>query len=100
MPKMNLTITHALSQEEAMTRVTTLLPELKRQHGDKISNLQERWSGNRCDFSFSAMGFGVSGDITVQSDSIVLNGSLPFAASFFKGKIEETIRAKAKEVLR
>lgn len=99
MPKMNLTVTHRLSQEEALRRVQGLLEDLRSQYSDQISDLREQWNDNKCQFSFSASGFSVSGTLTVTSSNVELSGDLPWAASLFKGKIESTIRERAEELL-
>ena len=99
MPKLSMTIPHRLKQDEALRRIKTLLNEVKGQFADKISDLREEWNGNTGKFSFSAMGFSVSGTLTVKSSEVELSGNLPFAASFFKSKIEETIRERAETLL-
>ena len=99
MPKLNMTITHHLTQDEALKRIKTLLGEVKNQFADKISELNEKWNGNTGNFSFSAMGFSVSGTLIVSPSEVKLSGNLPFAANFFKGKIESTIRERAEILL-
>ena len=99
MPKLNLQVKHSLQSDEALKRIRTLLSEVKNQYSDKISNLSEKWSGNVGEFSFDAMGLSVSGTLEVKADSIDLKGNLPFAASFFRGKIESTIRERAEKLL-
>ena len=99
MPKFNMTIGHNLSQDEALARIKGLLGEVKTEFADKVSNLKEDWSGNRGIFSFSAMGFNVSGVITVHESGVDLAGKFPFAALPFKGKIEATIRERAEKLL-
>lgn len=99
MAKLNMAVSHRLAQDEAVTRVKTLLGEVKKQFADKITDLHEEWDGNTGKFSFSAMGFSVSGTLTVKSSEVELSGNLPFAASFFKGKIESTIRERAETLL-
>ena len=94
-----MSIRHKLPQDEALFRIKGLLGEIKQQHGDQISDLQEDWSGNIADFSFKAAGFGVSGTLEVTSSDVKLKGKLPFAANFFKGKIESTIRKRAQNLL-
>ena len=100
MPKMNMVVPHNLGKEEALVRIKKLLGELKTQYGDQIQNLQESWSGDEGMFSFSAMGFSVSGKLVVGPSRVELTGNLPFAALPFKGRIERTIRERAVELLR
>ena len=99
MPKLNMAVSHRLTQDEAVFRIKALLGEVKKEHADKISNLREEWNGNTGTFSFSAMGFSVSGTLIVKPSEVELSGSLPFAASFFKGKIESTLRERAETLL-
>jgi hypothetical protein len=100
MSHFNMSVPHQLSQEEALKRIQGLLGETKKEHGDKISNLQEKWDGNTGDFSFTIMGFAVAGSLTVMPASIDIDAQLPLAASFFKGKIEKLISEKAAQLLR
>lgn len=99
MPKLNISVQHRLAQEEALNRIKGLLGQVKNQFADKITDLRENWNGNTGTFSFSAMGFSVSGTLTVKPSEVELNGNLPFAASFFRGKIESTIRERASTLL-
>ena len=99
MPKLEMTIPHKLSQEEALKRIKTLLGEVKKQFANKISNLLEEWGGNVGKFSFSTLGFNVSGRLIVSQSQIELLGNIPFAAVLLKGKIESVIRERANALL-
>lgn len=99
MPKLNMAMPHKLSQDEALRRIKTFLGEVKAQFADKIGDLREQWNENTGTFSFSAMGFSVSGTLTVKGSEVELSGDLPFAAAFFRGKIESTIRKRAESLL-
>ena len=99
MPSLEMSIPHKLTREEARRRIQDLLPKMKNDYGDQIKNLHEEWNGDTGSFSFSVMGFAVSGTLTVKDASVDLDGSLPFAATFFKGKIKSVIEEKAHEVL-
>ncbi len=99
MSKLSMSLKHRLSQEEALSRIKLRLSQLKNEHGDKISDLRENWSGNSCRFSFKAKGFTVFGTLEVGRTEVTLNGELPFLAGMFKGTIEETIRQHAQKLL-
>ncbi len=99
MPKLNMTIPHQLRQDEALKRIQSLFEEVKNQFADKISNLREEWKECTDTFSFSIMGFSVSGTLSVNPCEVNLSSNLPFAISFFKGKIESTIQERAKRLL-
>lgn len=100
MPGINVSVPHQLPQDEALSRVKGLLGQVKAQFSDKVSDLQESWTGYVGTFSFSAMGFPVSGTFTVGASEVILQSTLPFAALPFKGKIESTIRERAAILLR
>ncbi len=99
MSRLKMSVPHELSQDEALRRIKNLLEEVKTQFSDKISNLYEQWDGYEGNFGFSAMGFSVSGTLTVEDDEVEISGNLPLAAMFFKGKIESTIRERAEALL-
>jgi len=99
MPKVNVAVPHSLTQDEAVKRIRNLLNDVKAQFADKISDLHEEWDGNMGKFSFSAMGFPVSGTLTVKTAQVEISGDLPFAATLFKGKIESTIKNRAETLL-
>ena len=99
MPKLKMTIPHQLRQDEALKRIQGLFGEMKDQFADKISNVREEWKEYTDTFSFSVMGFSVSGTLRVNSCEVELSSNLPFAVSFFKGKIESTIQERAKRLL-
>lgn len=99
MPKLNMSVPHQLSKEEAMTRIRTIFQKLKSEHAGRIDDLQEQWTDDGGTFKFSAMGFPVSGSLAVTPADIKISGDLPFAATFFKSRIESTIRDRASELL-
>jgi hypothetical protein len=99
MPSMTITVPHQLSQDEAMRRIQNLLSEVKRDHGDRVSDLTETWSANHGEFSFKAMGFSLSGRIDVKPDEVVMKGNYPLAAMPFRGRIESMVRERAEKLL-
>jgi hypothetical protein len=92
MPNLNLTIPHNLSQDEALRRIKDAIAQVKFQHSGNVEDLQENWNGHVGTFSGSAMGQSASGTITVNPSEIIFDLTLPFAATFFKSKIEAGIR--------
>ncbi|MBS1528162.1 MAG: polyhydroxyalkanoic acid system family protein [Bacteroidetes bacterium] len=99
MPTLEISIPHNLPQQEALQRIKRLLSETKREHGDKIQNLTETWNGNEGNFSFKAMGYDISGTLTVTPATVELAGKIPFAVSLFKGQITKMINEKAGQLL-
>jgi len=76
MPKLNLAVSHGLTKDEAVKRIQNLLNDVKTQFADKITDLHEEWDGNIGTFKFSAMGFPVSGKLTVTTSQVEISGNL------------------------
>ena len=99
MPSLTISTPHALTTEEATARLKTFFEKLKARHQDKVSNLLEQWIDNKLEYSFSTYGFNIKGDLTVEPGEVKVNGSLPFAAMMFKGKIEQSVREELEKRL-
>ncbi len=97
---MKVAVRHKLSTNDARKRISKLIFMLKKEYKDNISNVTEKWTGNKNSFSFRMKGLKITGYILVQQNSVSVNGKLPFMAMPFRGMIEETIRKKAIELLR
>lgn len=91
----NMVVNHSLATEEALSRVRTLLGDVKMRHADKIEALEEVWDGNTGNFTLTAMGYTISGTLVVELEKVELYGNIPFPASLAKGKIETMIREQA-----
>jgi hypothetical protein len=87
------------SKEDAIKRTKDLVQQIKVDYGEKISNLEENWNGNTATFSFTIRGYTIAGTAVVTQSGIDLEGDLPWALSFFKGKIEKTVKERAQEFL-
>jgi len=99
MPQMTMSIPHQLSQQEASARIRKLLHTLREEHAGRVTDLREAWTDEGATFSFSAMGFAVSGSLAVTSADVRLAAELPFAASLFRSQIEGAIRERAAALL-
>jgi hypothetical protein len=100
MSSLNLLIPHQLPKEEALNRIKQLFVKLKTEHSDQISNVKEEWQNDVGKFQFTTYGFGFTGIIKVNDDNVTIDGNLPFALSFFKGKISSAIEEKATDLLK
>jgi len=99
MSSINLNIPHNLSQEEALSRIKGMLTKVKEEHSDKINDVKEEWDNSSGQFQFNIQGFDLSGLIKVNPSNVEITGKLPFALSFFKGRIAQLISDKAREIL-
>ena len=100
MPKSTINVPHELGKDDALARIKDILVQSKAQYGDKISDLQESWTDDGGTFSFKAMGFKISGAMTVTDSHVEIVGDYPFAALPFKGSIESTLRERAERLLK
>jgi hypothetical protein len=94
-----MSVPHSLGQDEALTRIRNRIATIRAEYGERASDVQEQWTGNVGTFRATAMGFSVAGTVTVSPTDVSLSADLPFAAAFFKDKIEATIRDRAAELL-
>lgn len=100
MATMEISIDHKLSEAEALKRIKKLLGETKKQYGDIVTDLTEKWQGNKGIFSFTAKGYTVSGTVLVTAGKVLLEGEISWALSLFRGKIEKIIKDRAKALLK
>ena len=99
MPKMNVTVPHALGLETANERLKGFMGKIKEKYQSQVSNLEESWAGNTLNFGFTTFGFPIKGAVNVEQNQVVLDGDLPFAAMMFKGKIEQEIKDQLARLL-
>ena len=100
MPSFGAEVDHDLGREEATKRLKGFSDALRARYQDQVKNLEETWNDDgSLSFSFKTMGLKIGGDIHVDDSKVKLNGSLPFAAVAFKGKIESEIRNQLKRAL-
>lgn len=100
MAKLDMAITHSLTQEDALARIKGLLGDVKVKFADMITDLSEEWDGSSGKFSFKAKGMAVSGKLTVESSAVKISSEeLPFLVSLAKPRIEQMIRERASTLL-
>ena len=99
MPKLNFTVPHGHSQEDARQRLVQFSDGLREKFQDQISDLQESWDGDRLNFSFSTFGIRIQGNIMVGPNDLAVICELPFSAMMFKGKIESEVRKQLVQVM-
>jgi hypothetical protein len=99
MPKLAMSVPHALGQQEAIARVHKFSAKVKERHPDQVKDLVEEWKDNTLAFSLSNFGFKIKGLLTVEETELKVDCDLPFAAAMFKGKIEREFRETLTRVL-
>jgi hypothetical protein len=99
MPRIALETPHALGQDEALKRLKTKFESTYSEYGSAVENLDQQWTDHTLNFSFSAMGMGISGTVKVEDRAVKLSAELPFAAKFFQGAIENRLRTELGNLL-
>ncbi len=99
MPSIKISIPHQLTRQQAADRLKNMAEQIKKQYGNMVQNLNESWTGETGNFSFTVMGFDVSGTVHMEEHEVNMDGQIPFTALAFKGKIESIIREKMTQLL-
>ena len=99
MPDLIVSVSHQLSQDEALRRIQTVVAQIKAQYSDKINDLREDWNGYIGTFQISAQNQQVSGTVKVNPSDVTIQTTLPFVASLFKTGIESRLRDELTKIL-
>jgi hypothetical protein len=100
MPSLSVQVPHQLPIPDAVSRLQTFLEEVRRDHGDRVSNVKGEWLGETLQFGFTAMSMQINGNLVVREEEVHVSGNLPFAATLFRGTIEQTIRTELEKLLK
>lgn len=99
MPAFGTSIPHNLGRERATELLRSFLDQVTAKYGDQLSEMRGDWTDEGLTFGFKTMGMPISGNLVVQDDQVEVKGNLPLAASFFRGRIEESIRGELQKLL-
>ena len=99
MPNLTASIPHQLTRAEAKRRIQDQIGMLRQQHGSMFSELKETWTGDRMDFSATAMGQSISGHLNVDDHVVQVDVALPWFLSMLGGAVKQGIEQQVKHVL-
>lgn len=99
MPDLIVSVSHQLSQDEALRRIRATVAQARAQYADEIDDLRESWSGYVGTFQISAQNQQASGTVMVNPSDVTVQISLPFLALVFKSKIESGMRDELTRIL-
>ena len=95
-------VPHSLGKLEARRRLEAGLGKAKSAAG-AVAKVDERWTGDRMNFSLSVMGQSLTGWADVADDAVTVNVVLPALlaklAGGLKDKLRPQIEAKTREAL-
>ena len=99
MPGFATEVPHSLGQEVALEKVKGFLSQVEQRYAKEISEIDGSWTDNVLNYKLTTFGIKIDGTITVEEDIVKMEGSLPFAAMMFKGKISESIRVALEKAI-
>lgn len=97
MPKINLSVPHKLTVDEARERVQRSVADMKRHFGP--DDMTQHWDNSDLQFGFSVKGLRITGTISVLPEKVSVVTKIPLVAAVFKGKIESQLRAAMERAL-
>ncbi|MCR4286324.1 MAG: polyhydroxyalkanoic acid system family protein [Candidatus Kaiserbacteria bacterium] len=98
-PNLEKSYQHSLPKTEALSRVKKMLEQARKENARKITNLKEKWVGNKNSFSFNINGQEIKGVIEVKDNEVLIQGELPRVALFFKSAIMKVLDTQAEKIL-
>lgn len=99
MANLTVSIPHQLTRAEAKRKVEDCLSQLRTQYGSTVTKLEERWTGDTLDFSFTVMGFAINGQAFVEDTAVRVEVALPWPAAMFAGDIKSRIEQEGRKLL-
>jgi putative polyhydroxyalkanoate system protein len=99
MPSVSVQVAHQLGQAGARAALESFMTANQDEVNQKITDLQQTWTGNILDYAFKTMGMKISGTLDVQPDSVKVVTQLPLAAMLFKGMVEAQMRENLNKLL-
>jgi putative polyhydroxyalkanoate system protein len=99
MQKLTASIPHRLTREEARRRIQGEIAKLRQQHGHLLHGVNESWSGDRLDFSLSAMGQSVAGNLLVGDHAVDIEVELPWLLALLAGPVKQRVEREGRVLL-
>ena len=99
MPGFSTEVSHSLGKEAALEKLKGFLDQVQQRYSKEISDVDGSWTENVLTYEFTTYGIKIDGTLTVEDESVKMDGNLPFAAMMFKGKISDSIRVALEKAI-
>ena len=96
---LEFTVPHDTTRDEARRRLEDGIARALRDHGGKLSGVERKWTGDRCDFAVAALGQRVSGHLDVKDHAVTVHILLPWLLARFAEKFRPALEREAKKML-
>ena len=92
-------VPHQLGRAGARERLVSGIGQLKSKFGDKVTSIDESWTGDRLDVDIKAMGQSVSGHLEVGDDNVRVEVQLPWLLAAIAEKAKSYIEKEGQLLL-
>jgi hypothetical protein len=92
-------IPHRLTRSEVKKRIEDQLLVARREYASHLANLRESWTGDRLDFSLTALGQSISGHLLVDDSAVHVEVALPWILAILAGPVKRKLEDKARLLL-
>lgn len=92
-------IPHQLGRDEARRRLQAGFGQLRAKFGDKVTSVEERWTGDHLDVGIKAMGQAISAGLDVEQDRVRLEVQLPWMLAMIAEKAKGLLQKEGKLLL-
>lgn len=92
--KLDVSVTHRLSQDEAVRRVKALFDKAKTEHAGKLGELHEQWDKHVGYFRASLRGMSGSATVSVVPGRVIVSCDLPAVAFLYKSTIKRELEER------
>ena len=88
---MRIAVPHRTDRQTARQKVEERLQQLLAVYGHYLSEIDQRWEGDRLVFAGSARGFKTNGSVEITDSEVIIDGKVPLIAKPFEPRIKNTI---------
>lgn len=85
-------VPHQLGPAEARRRLEGGIGQIRAALGDKVTSINEAWTGSRLDVTMKALGQGISASLDVQADHVRVEVQLPWMLAMIAEKAKGYIQ--------
>jgi hypothetical protein len=100
MPAFKTEVPHSLEKDQAIEKLKGFVESASERFKGQVSEFEGDWADSTYTFRLKTYGFSITGTMTVDDSVVRMEGTIPFAAMPFKGKIEKSFAAELGKVLR
>ncbi len=88
---MKMTREHGLTKQDAIQRLDAFLARMPQEYSGQLTEVEQAWHDDTLEFSFSARGMKLSGNMTVTDTAVTVEMGLPLLARMFEGELQRRL---------